>query len=86
MTTIEFQLAEWVKGNPIHNDERDECCPDFSCCEPELLAPKKTREAFQRADENGRMSMLMGFLGASLSHIGIDKDVYLVGDTPKTVQ
>ena len=35
-----YQLDEWVKGNPIHNNVDDECCPDFSCCRPELLAPK----------------------------------------------
>jgi len=26
------QLAKWVNGESIHNKERDECCPDFSCC------------------------------------------------------
>lgn len=37
------QLELWVRGKSVHNDERDECCPDFSCCSPELLAPEHER-------------------------------------------
>lgn len=42
-----YQLDEWVKGNSIHNDVDDECCPDFSCCNPNLLQPKEIRETFK---------------------------------------
>lgn len=27
----------WVNGHPHHNRIDGECCPDFSCCEPELF-------------------------------------------------
>ena len=47
--TSKEQLDEWVKGNSIHNKERDECCPDFSCCTPELLAPEEKRKEFAKA-------------------------------------
>lgn len=33
------QLAKWAMGQPYHNLTDDECCPDFSCCHPELLEP-----------------------------------------------
>lgn len=65
--TIDEQLDEWVKGNPIHNADRDECCPDFSCCQPQLLAPKDVRENFAAADEETRFGMLIHFLGAGVA-------------------
>ncbi len=81
--TVDEQLAEWLKGNPIHNDERDECCPDFSCCQPDLLADEKTRQAFVDAREDQRTSMLGMFLGAMLEKDGKADDVYLAGfDSP----
>lgn len=33
------QLILWVCGKSIHNHITDECCPDFSCCEPQLKEP-----------------------------------------------
>ena len=41
------QLEEWVSGNPIHNSIEDECCPDFSCCNPKLLQPEEIRKIFK---------------------------------------
>jgi hypothetical protein len=31
------QTRRWVEGNARHNVIDDECCPDFSCCMPELF-------------------------------------------------
>ena len=31
------QLMMWVNGQPKHNTVDNECCPDFSCCYPDLL-------------------------------------------------
>ena len=63
--TSDEQLAWWVAGKLVHN-EGGECCPDFSCCQPDLLASVKERKAFQRAhqnaDEETRMAMLGTFL------------------------
>ena len=73
------QLAKWVAGESVHNDERNECCPDFSCCKPELLAPKDVREKFVAADEEGRMAFLGHFLGAALALAGAAK-VHIVGE------
>lgn len=31
------QCLKWAMGTPNHNRIDDECCPDFSCCHPELF-------------------------------------------------
>lgn len=78
------QLEKWVRGESIHNAERDECCPDFSCCKPASLAPQDEREAFAKAvtegDEKKQHLMLMGFLGRAL----ISEKVHIAGDTAST--
>ncbi len=74
------QLELWLKGESVHNNEREECCPDFSCCRPELLADQDERQAFydahHRGDDDTKMAMLMGFLGKSFC----DKKIYVAGD------
>ena len=61
------QLDLWVKGESIHNKVDDECCPDFSCCVPDLQADKETRDRFANFNEAEREEMLVGFLGSALS-------------------
>ena len=56
------QLALWVDGQPVHNKTKDECTPDFSCCEPELLWPELKRREFAGADETVRGIMLAAAL------------------------
>ena len=77
--TLDEQLKEWLDGNPIHNTERDECCPDFSCCNGNI-APLNVRERFVKAhyecDEEVKMQMLMMFLGNAFS----GKNIYIAGD------
>jgi hypothetical protein len=76
--SIKHQLSEWLKGNPIHNDVRDECCPDFSCCTGEI-APLDVRQRYIKAvevgDEGTRIQMLMMFLENSFGN----SDVHIVG-------
>ena len=95
-----FQLDEWVKGNPIHNDTDDECCPDFSCCKPDYLQPLEIRETFKavciKADEeefnpdyhpydDAKMGMLMSFLGGLVSSEFPDKNINIIdGKTEMT--
>ena len=76
----DYQLTEWVAGRPQHNyavGSGGECCPDFSCCQPELLVDKETREAFRDASELVRLEMLGMFLGAMLD--GEGKNVHIAG-------
>lgn len=83
MTTQE-QLEKWVNGESVHNDERDECCPDFSCC-CDINTPKDVKERFAKAFNNGEHevihTMLMGFLGGlgGLAELE-EKTVYVAGD------
>ena len=68
--TPEEQLDKWVAGESVHDHENDQCCPDFSCCKPELLVSIGEREIFQElflaGNESEINSMLMGFLGRSI--------------------
>jgi hypothetical protein len=81
--TSEEQLAEWLRGNSLHNDELEECCPDFSCCQLILLAPLKEREAFVRAylnnDQETKYKFLMTFLDRATKLAGGDKKVHITG-------
>lgn len=88
MTPTE-QILEWQKGNSIHNTERDECCPDFSCCRPELLADQMIRNKFVVAslsDDTATVnSMLFDFLGKAISTYEPKKKVYLTDGSRNTV-
>lgn len=78
------QLERWVKGESVHRlmaNGGDECCPDFSCCHPQLLADEEIRKAFAEADEKQRMGFLGNFLGAALSKLAPSKEVYIAGVT-----
>ena len=66
----ESQLKHWVEGNPIHNKIDDECCPDFSCCNPKLLANEEMRKTFYNANDEQRESMLFSFLASGISDMG----------------
>jgi len=80
------QVELWAAGEPRHNRDRDECCPDFSCCQPEYLAPEKERQKFlelwRDRENNGDAdeALLYGYLGRALAAMGTEKDVYVGGD------
>jgi len=74
--TSDEQLRLWVEGKPAHADE---CCPDFSCCVPELLAPEHERKAFADATQEGRYAFLGGFLARAFANHGKTK-VHIAGD------
>ncbi len=71
VVSTDEQLERWVAGEPVHNDEKDECCPDFSCCNPKLLATQEEREKFRGASEDERAAMLSIFLGRMLAAEGV---------------
>tara|TARA_Y100000310_G_scaffold82841_1_gene79433 strand:+ start:362 stop:616 length:255 start_codon:yes stop_codon:yes gene_type:complete len=77
MTPTE-QLDLWVRGISTHNNDRGECCPDFSCCKPELLAPVEVRETFANASEPTRHGMLGSFLGKAIALL-TDQSTYIAG-------
>lgn len=79
--SIEHQLKEWLAGRPWHNTVSDECCPDFSCCAPQMLAPLATRKAFVEASPDDRLKFLGGFLSAGIGEL-TDAKIYVAGDAP----
>lgn len=79
------QLEEWARGNPIHNNIDNECCPDFSCCELDLLQPDEIRKTFKEVFnkehhpyDDAKMGMLMSFLGGMIGTVS-DKKVHIAG-------
>lgn len=51
--SIAYQVIKWAQGVPLHNPVRDECCPDFSCCNGGHMIPIEARTALQKAYLNG---------------------------------
>lgn len=45
----DLQTLSWVNGKPYHNKTDNECTPDFSCCNKELLASSGERLIFLEA-------------------------------------
>jgi hypothetical protein len=74
----EEQLRRWVAGDSVHRvftrgGKTDyECCPDFSCCNPKLLAPLEKRQEFADASQSERERMCFEFLGGMLKSAGCE--------------
>ncbi len=87
MSSVDEQLDLWVSGRSVHDTEADQCCPDFSCCQPTLLAPQHEREAFARLSQEDRMPILGTFLARAFQFgvelMGSDKKIYIAGSTPE---
>ncbi len=56
--TPERQLKEWQAGRPQCPNTDSECCPDFSCCKAELLAPPDIRDAYIAATREERLGLV----------------------------
>lgn len=81
--TSDEQLQLWLQGKPVHNHDPNECCPDFSCCQPQLLAPLEVREAFVVVDDSARDKWLMHFLSAAFAEMGKEASIYIAGREPE---
>ena len=87
MTSLE-QLNLWVDGISAHNNEREECCPDFSCCQNNITTPRYIKLIFKEAYLSDKSKLvneiLMLFMGQLLnpnfdietSFKNIDKGVF----------
>ena len=79
--TSEQQLHFWEKGQSYHI-KGGECCPDFSCCNPKLLAPQEVRTLFVSAVNKENSALRYRLLGEFLSKlVGTipDKRVHIAG-------
>ncbi len=78
------QLLFWVEGTSLHRRTEGypagECVPDFSCCDPALLAPVEERRAFANANDTNRVRFLALFLQRAVNHEAQRRNV-----TPPTV-
>lgn len=77
--TADEQLRMWVEGESVCPNQDHECCPDFSCCKPQLRWPKDKRVLFAKSTQRQREGMLMGALGSLLS----GNNVYITGGSRK---
>lgn len=73
--TARTQIIRWYFGTSTHNKKSDECCPDFSCCHPELLWPVEKRALFILACDTHREIMLIESLGDLLRAQGLPIDL-----------
>lgn len=69
--TPDDQLAAWLRGESLCPNTRDECCPDFSCCNPDALAPLEQRRAFVEGTPEVREHLCLGFLGNAFSDVHV---------------
>ncbi len=52
------QLNHWLQGESLHLWMPDLCVPDYSCCEPALLAPVEERELYVQARNEAKTDVL----------------------------
>lgn len=64
--TSDEQLQLWLKGESKCPNDSGECCPDFSCCRPDLLLPLAERQRFV-SDPSSRDEIMFGALGKVLA-------------------
>ena len=86
MTPLQ-QLELWVTGDNVHNVERDECCPDFACCQIEGHWPTELRRKFMDTyvldgAEAVEPMLIMGLQGLLTKH---EVKTYLAGSTPQVM-
>lgn len=83
--SLDDQLRLWLEGISVHSRPtklcpKGECCPDFSCCIPALLADKKTRQKYCDAEKKGNDAtinrLLFDFLKKMLEHNGVEVSSY----------
>ncbi len=53
---VRVQTLTWAMGRSVHNRVDNECCPDFSCCHPDLFEQDSAKrwETYHR--EHGQRS------------------------------
>jgi hypothetical protein len=82
--SVAHQLKHWVEGMPLHNPVRDECCPDFSCCNGGNMMPPEVRQRFADAHASGDEAAQWEILSMGLGMLTADMDVnvHIAGESP----
>ena len=76
---FKLQLVDKDGVTVVGERDCDECCPDFSCCRPNLLVERQIREAFRDAPASVRHKFLGTFLRAMLVDVHVDEKVVIAG-------
>lgn len=81
VATGQEQLQRWLEGRSCHTPVGHdfECCPDFSCCYPSLMATQEERERFIRGDRKTRDAMCGSFLVRLMELNVSDGKVHVIG-------
>ena len=53
---VRLQALAWAEGRPYHNRIDDECCPDFSCCHPQLFDGDPAKRGQYYHERQGRLN------------------------------
>lgn len=79
----DYQLHQWLEGKSLHNPIRDECCPDFSCCNGGDIMPREVRERFVAAYTSGDEETTFEILGMALSGLvsNMGKTIHIAGES-----
>lgn len=80
---FKLQLVDRDGVTVVGEQDCDECCPDFSCCRPNLLVDREIRAAFIAASERGRYKFLGTFLRAMLADVHLEENVVIAGEAPR---
>jgi hypothetical protein len=81
MTTDE-QLTLWQQGTSVHMGDKKEggqCCPDFSCCRPDIHTPQEVRDVYVVAFRSGNETVTMRLLGEFLGNALASRNVHIAG-------
>lgn len=81
--TPDEQLRRWVDGKSECPNTDGECCPDFSCCMPHLLAPEPARRAFAASPPEQREQWLGAFLRGALDDAASAEGITLEFTNPR---
>ncbi len=81
--TPERQLELWLAGDSQCPSTSNECCPDFSCCNPKLRVPIETRQAFVDGNAETREHLCFGFLCGFVEKETEPGDVHVAGMVPE---
>lgn len=80
--SIMHQVTCWAHGIPLHNPVRDECCPDFSCCNGGDMIPQTARTKLLEAHINNDNETVQKICMMGLSGLVSDLKVYVAGEDP----
>ena len=73
--SVKHQVKRWAEGFPLHNTVRDECCPDFSCCNGGKMMTEDVRKKLLEAHNGGDDETVQSICMMGLSGIVADLDV-----------